>query len=146
MKVNQMYIIGNGFDMHHSLNTAYFKYKTYIKSINKRLVDRLDQLMEEHGIEADDIKYWSKLEDYLYVISQFDIDKVYDASLTSSESDMDRASYWSDPGYNAKTYSKEITDVVKDVKNHFDCWIQDIEKSISIDNTSVISLLYVLAL
>lgn len=133
----KIYIIGNGFDMHHSLNTAYFKYKTYLKSINKRLVDRLDQLMEEHGIEADDIKYWSKLEDYLYVISQFDIDKVYDASLASSESDMDRASYWSDPGYNAKTYSKEITDVVKDIKNNFDGWIQEIEKSISIDNTSI---------
>ena len=42
----KIYIIGNGFDMHHSLNTAYFKYKTYLKSINKRLVDRLDQLME----------------------------------------------------------------------------------------------------
>ena len=132
----KIYIIGNGFDMHHSLNTAYFKYKTYLRSINKRLVDRLDQLMEDHGIEADDIKYWSKLEDYLYVISQFDIDKVYDASLASSESDIDRASYWSDPGYNAKTYSKEITDVVKDIKNNFDGWIQEIEKSISIDNTS----------
>ena len=137
MSKNIIYIIGNGFDMHHSLNTAYFKYKTYLKSINKKLVEKLDRLMEEHGIESDDIKYWSNLEDYLYVISQFDIDKVYDASLASSESDMDRASYWSDPGYNAKTYSKEITDVVKDIKNNFDGWIQDIEKSISIENTSI---------
>lgn len=137
MSKNIIYIIGNGFDMHHSLNTAYFKYKTYLKSINKKLVEKLDRLMDEHGIEDDDIKYWSKLEDYLYVISQFDIDKVYDASLASSESDMDRASYWSDPGYNAKTYSKEITDVVKDIKNNFDGWIQEIEKSISIDNTSI---------
>ena len=50
--------------MHHSLNTAYFKYKTYLKSINKKLVEKLDRLMEEHGIESDDIKYWSNLEDY----------------------------------------------------------------------------------
>lgn len=134
---NKIYIIGNGFDMHHSLNTAYFKYKMYLKSINKRLVEKLDRLMEEHGIEPDGIKYWSKLEDYLCVISQFDIDEVYDASLSSTESDIGRASYWSDPGYNAKTYSKEITDVVKGVKNHFDGWIQEIEKSISIENTSI---------
>ena len=137
MSKNTIYIIGNGFDMHHSLNTAYFKYKTYLKSINKRLVEKLDRLMDEHGIEPDGIKYWSKLEDYLCVISQFDIDEVYDASLANSENDMGRASYWSDPGYNAKIYSKEITDIVKGIKNNFDGWIQEIEKNISIDITSI---------
>ena len=49
MSKKMIYIIGNGFDMHHSLKTAYFKYKTYLKSINKRLVEKLDQLMEEYG-------------------------------------------------------------------------------------------------
>ena len=137
MSKKMIYIIGNGFDMHHSLKTAYFKYKTYLKSINKRLVEKLDQLMEEYGVEPDDIKYWSKLEDYLYEISQFDIDEVYDASIASSETDIDRASYWSDPGYNDKTYSKGITDIVKGVKNHFNGWIQEIEKSINIENTSI---------
>ena len=107
MKINQIYIIGNGFDMYYSINTAYFKYKTYLKSINRRLVDKLDRLMEEHGIDADDIKYWSKLEDYLYVISQFDIDEVYNASLASSESDMDRASYWSDQAIMPKHIAKK---------------------------------------
>ena len=85
MSKKMIYIIGNGFDMHHSLKTAYFKYKTYLKSINKRLVEKLDQLMEEYGVEPDDIKYWSKLEDYLYEISQFDIDEVYDASIASQK-------------------------------------------------------------
>ena len=34
---NVIYIIGNGFDKHHRLNTGYDNYKSFLKSINPLL-------------------------------------------------------------------------------------------------------------
>lgn len=84
MSKKMIYIIGNGFDMHHSLKTAYFKYKTYLKSINKRLVEKLDQLMEEYGCRTIDriLNIGAKLERHIYnEILNLILMNVYDASI-----------------------------------------------------------------
>ena len=59
--MGKLYIIGNGFDLHHGLATSYDDFKKYLKVHNRELLDNLYKYYYLEG-EKD---LWSEFEDNL---------------------------------------------------------------------------------
>ena len=83
------YVIGNGFNQHYGLNTNYSAFKTYLKSIDRDVVERVDDLFYRYNTLHDpsEIENWSKLEDMLEVFSRLNGDEILEEALSNAESD-----------------------------------------------------------
>lgn len=121
-----LFVIGNGFDLHHSLPTSYGDFKEYLKGVNEDLVDDLDSILSEKGFDPNDIEKWSKLEQFLAEFPNMDFEQLEEDAFDGAEQDMDRAGYWSDPGYIAKTESRKICELLTSVKSNLKGWIDSI--------------------
>lgn len=122
-----LYLIGNGFDLHHNLKTSYAHYKDFLRSLYPNFVEQMDGLFRENGIPDDDIEYWSKLEEHTRFFPDLDYETMLENALDASEQDMDRAGYWDDPPYIAKTYGEEPKNFFEEFTCHFREWIDSIE-------------------
>lgn len=121
--MKKLYIIGNGFDIHHGLKTRYSDYKAYLQQKDRQQVEDFDDFLECYDINKKNIQNWSDLEVYTRHIYCVDLYQILDKSIDCSESDMDRASYWHDIQYNSEEYSKWITGIRLNVNE----WIRQIE-------------------
>lgn len=68
MMNNRLYVIGNGFDLHHEMKTSYLNFRDYLKEEDSELFDNLEQyiiteLDSKNGIIKEDI--WSNFEENL---------------------------------------------------------------------------------
>lgn len=125
-KEKYVYIIGNGFDCHHKLPTMYCDFKNHLKELNPELVTEIDKVLIEKGFNSDEIKTWSKLEEYLEEFPNLDYDQIFMDAFDGAETDMDRASYWHDPEFNANRFSEDKNNILLGVKKHFKGWIDSI--------------------
>ena len=128
--MKRLYIIGNGFDLHHGLPTSYWCYKEYLKTTEPEFVDRFDDFIERYVIpnvidRVVDIENWSELESYTKFIYGFDVEEILEEALASAEDDMDRASYWHDIQYMSDKYSEWINGI----RTSFSEWIKTIKYS-----------------
>lgn len=62
--INELYLIGNGFDMHHSINSSYYNFKEWLEDKDSVVFNRLFQVYEFGGEDL-----WSSLEENLGNIS-----------------------------------------------------------------------------
>lgn len=122
-----LFIIGNGFDLHHKLPTRYCDYKKSLLKRNPNLVRRMDELLQINGIAEKDIKQWSSLEEYTRHFPDLDFESLHDYAFDSSEQDMDRASYWDDPQYIADNRVREWIDFYNEFTEPFKEWIDSID-------------------
>lgn len=113
-----LYIIGNGFDIHHSLNTKYSDFKAHLINKNRKLHDRVEQFL--FGIED----YWWNFEEAL---SYLDTDQIIDVASNSLVSYG--ADDWSDAYHHS--YQFEIGaitgDLSSNLKEEFLDWITEID-------------------
>lgn len=128
--MKRLYIIGNGFDLHHGLPTSYWCYKEYLKITEPEFVDRFDDFIKRYVIPnvvdvVVDIEKWSELESYTKFIYGFDVEEILEEALASAEDDMDRASYWHDIQYMSDKYSEWINGI----RTSFFEWIKTIKYS-----------------
>ena len=65
---NKLYIIGNGFDLHHNLKTSYYNFRDYLKNHNREIYD----LLEQYVCCSDDL--WGDFEESL---AKLDTDELY---------------------------------------------------------------------
>lgn len=67
----KLYILGNGFDVAHGLSTKYLDFENYVKSIDKELYDKLNEIYPssvlwfdfEKGLGEADISLLKKIDD-----------------------------------------------------------------------------------
>lgn len=104
------YVIGNGFDLHYGLKTAYSNFKVFLLENGYcELVSKVDQLFYERGnFSPKEIDTWSKFEDMLQVFNYLDADEIYDEAMYNAETDDDRAGYWDSPSWNVGYYNVYI--------------------------------------
>lgn len=57
----KLYLIGNGFDLHHGLETSYYHYKKYLLSKSKSIVDEFESFEYFMNV-SDKEQLWSNLE------------------------------------------------------------------------------------
>lgn len=75
MSKSKLYVIGNGFDLHHGLKTSYADFREYVRYKYNDIFIRLS-----HYIFNDDDKLWRDFENSL---SQLNINKVMDVAISS---------------------------------------------------------------
>lgn len=69
---NKLYIIGNGFDLHHGLETSYHHFANYLKENDTQLYDLL---ISYFYFSNEDEDFWWRFEENL---ANFDVDQMLD--------------------------------------------------------------------
>lgn len=112
-----IYIIGNGFDLHHGIKSSYQAFGEYVKQENSELHDTFEEYFSFEG-------NWSNLEDTL---AHLDTDSIIDyAENFLMGYGVDD---WSDSYHH--DYQYEVNRIVKalsaDLKTHFTNWVLSLQ-------------------
>lgn len=111
---DRLYIIGNGFDLHHGLKSRYWDFKNYLQ--DKQTDDLIEKLEEYFGGDS----LWSDFEETLaYLDTEQIIDECSNYLVSYSAED------WSDANHHDYQYEvqKRIDIITEELKKHFTEWI-----------------------
>lgn len=117
--MDTLYIIGNGFDRHHGLNTRYCDFHKYIIEYNEDLENEIENYF---AFEAGDDFLWSNFEKNL---ETFDWKAFFDDNCHVNPLDEDfKPSYT----FGVEDSIEEETDrFVSKIQDSFESWIRDID-------------------
>lgn len=124
---SKLYIIGNGFDMHHGIPSSYGSFKDYVEETDRELYEELNKYFNPESL-------WSDFEQTLQYI---DTEEMVDYAMNFLESYSNPD--WSDAMHHDYQYEleKKIDLVTEDLKRHFLNWIL----SLKIENHYQVDLL-----
>jgi hypothetical protein len=113
-----LYIVGNGFDLHHHIKSSYSDFGHYVKSADPELYDTVEKYFSFGG-------NWSNLEEALGL---FDADWLLEDSsmfLAPDSSDDE----WSDASHHDYQYEVEkvVTALSKTLKRRFTTWVTTLQ-------------------
>lgn len=114
--MNNLYIIGNGFDIHHGLDTQYLTFGGYLKKHHSNIYD---YLIEYYGFSDVDSEYisqnqealWSEFEATLALLDSEIVLEAFSDSLARPGSSEFRDRDWG-------TFSIDIEFIVKELTNN----------------------------
>lgn len=127
-----LYIIGNGFDLHHGLKTSYKDFRKYLESTNEDLFYQLGNYYDINETSA----LWSNFEEKL---------KDFDPSILE-ENFGDYTPNWGEDfhdrdWYNLEIYIKKELSSLKDgLQEALNSWIYEITQSSNFDDKKRIKL------
>ena len=121
MAIKRLFVIGNGFDLHHNLPTGFNGFRDYVKKEFPESYDYISKFILKESSEEE--KDWNDIENELAETLALNYDEMLEEAILSSEMNMDRASYWSDIQFNAEYYNQELPNLRK----AFDEWVDGIE-------------------
>lgn len=120
---NGLYIIGNGFDIHHELNTSYGAFATWLKANNTPLYNRCSEYLM-----GDNPALWNEFEN---CFSYIDYDRIEDEASVFLHSYS--TENWSDSYHH--DYQYEIEQITKDLSINliqaFTEWVSVVDRQIS---------------
>lgn len=116
MTSQTLYIIGNGFDLHHGLPTQYWRFKNYLEAMDREVFDWVESYI---AIDED----WAELELSLADLDTENIVTELEGFLVSYS-----AEDWSDAGHHDFQYEVEkvATGLSAGLQQHFADWIRSI--------------------
>ena len=108
-----LYIVGNGFDLHHQIKSSYSEFGKYVKRVDSELYETFEEYFS-----FDDI--WSDLEKYL---ADFDADLLLDNSSMFFVPYSDEE--WSDAYHHDYQYEVDrvVTALSVTLKRRFTTWV-----------------------
>lgn len=117
MTYTRLYIIGNGFDLHHEICSAYSDFKAFLKKEDFSLF----RLVEDYLPVGEE---WSELE-----VALGDIDVTYMFDNNSIYCPSYPADDWSDSGHHDFQYeiSKIVNNLSSKLRTQFANWVRQIE-------------------
>lgn len=125
--MSALYIIGNGFDIHHGLNTSYKDFSNYLIKMNSTLYGKIENFLY-YEVENKNSSVWNKFE---YNLRNLDEDAIYeecDCFLKSYGDDDWRDSYH----YDYQQCIDEIIDgLTNELLEEFTKWIKKKNDTIS---------------
>jgi len=109
----KLYIIGNGFDLHHGIKSSYWDFKEYLDDIDFELVDKLEKYFGSDSL-------WSEFEETL---ADLDTDEIVDECRGFLKSYG--ADDWSDADHHDYQYELQnrIDLITEILKQRFTEWI-----------------------
>lgn len=144
----KLYVIGNGFDVHHKVNSRYSDYLGWLKENKKDLYNKVTALYE--GAEKDE--WWGDFETNLGRIWLRPI--VSNAAFVNqpNEDDMEKMrSFYTMGG--ADDINEQFSEVISGIKDSFHDWVLSLNKadygkkvSIENDNSFFINFCYTMTL
>lgn len=116
MSNNRLYVIGNGFDLHHGIKSKYSDFKEYVELNDSDLFCSLEKYFPDN--------LWS---DFEQTLAYLDTDTMVDEATNYLESYG--SENWSDAFHHDYQYElqKRIDTVTVSLKEHFVDWILQIE-------------------
>ncbi|EMF0301816.1 hypothetical protein KGD06_002636, partial [Enterococcus hirae] len=126
----RLFILGNGFDLDHELDTSYDDFKEWVSNRNKELYSKIDFMMKEHNklflADEDDLE-WSDFERSFHEIIQGDWGQNFiEESIQTYLSDPGDPNF-SDSDWGTLVYELEEQLVsLSEVKTLFKEWISSI--------------------
>lgn len=114
----KLFIIGNGFDLYHGIDTSYYSFANYLKENDYRTYEIVEQYI------IPEIDLWSDLE---ILLADIDTDSIIDNAEQYLISYADEE--WSDSYHHDYEFEIEkICDAVsKDLLDNFSHWVRQIE-------------------
>ena len=123
--MKNLYIIGNGFDIHHCINSSYSAYRKWLLENDKSLHERLCEYFDIN--EINKYEWWNDFENNLGNI------KLHDYIMLKSF--INQPNYERDDFMNMDLYTDtsdiehDIGGLVEEIKNSFSEWIQSLDKA-----------------
>jgi hypothetical protein len=114
---SKLFVIGNGFDLHHNIESKYSDFASYLERVDQRTF----RIAEEYVVPDKDL--WSVLEERL---AEVDVDQIEDYAenfLASYGADD-----WSDSGHHDYEYEiEQICDAIAmTLRKHFADWVRTV--------------------
>ncbi|KQU72432.1 hypothetical protein ASC75_23910 [Aminobacter sp. DSM 101952] len=115
---NQLFIIGNGFDLHHRIASQYSDFASYLERVDRRTFS----IAEDYVVPEKN--QWSYLEERLAEVDVDQIEDYAESYLVSYGADD-----WSDSGHHDYEYEiEQICDAIsKKLRKHFADWVRQLE-------------------
>lgn len=126
MNYETLYVIGNGFDLHHGVNSSYRCYMEWLKENHK---DDYQNLIDFYGNKADEYEWWNEFENNL---GYFDIrEKVENLAYRNQPNDKDLEDMKIDIMKGAWAAQAEIGGIMSILKDRFHDWIDSLRPALS---------------
>lgn len=115
---SQLFVIGNGFDLHHRIASKYSDFASYLKYVDQHTFG----IAEKYIVPEKDL--WSYLEERLAEVDVDQIEDYAESYLVSYGADD-----WSDSGHHDYEYEiEQICDAIsKKLRKHFADWVRQLE-------------------
>lgn len=127
MEYKKLYIIGNGFDVHHCIKSSYRNYMNWLKEYHK---EDYQKIVNFYGEEAENLEWWYEFETNL---GYFDIrGKVESLAFQNQPTDSQIEKMLDiDTMGGAWDAQVEIGGIIKILKSTFHDWIDSLSPALS---------------
>jgi hypothetical protein len=117
MKYKRLYIIGNGFDLHHGIKSGYSEFRDFLIG-NKEKSVALDILTSYYN--ANDDEFWNSFENNL---SKFDVVKYIEEKTIEYYPDLSAENFAREVEDASFNTEKDFENLSLEIKNAFHDWI-----------------------
>lgn len=133
MKAKELYIIGNGFDIHHGYHSKYSDFRNFLVGENYKIIETLEKYL------LDGIDLWGDFEQSLAYLDTDSLQEEFSDSLVSYASDD-----WSEAYHHE--YTDYINDIIglmtKEMKLSFTEWVNTISREYYFDEDGYETSIY----
>ena len=125
--IKHLYIIGNGFDIHHGINSSYLNFCNWLEKAESNIYSQLCDLYEISTDENKAKEWWSDFENML---SEVDLNNYVENVVIENYPDLSKDDF-RDRDYHAAEYaaSDELGALIYHVKRTFNAWIASLDKA-----------------
>lgn len=125
--IKHLYIIGNGFDIHHGINSSYLNFRNWLEKAEPNIYSQLCDLYEISTDENKAKEWWSDFENML---SEVDLNNYVENVVIENYPDLSKDDF-RDRDYHAAEYaaSDELWALIYHVKRTFNAWIASLDKA-----------------
>ena len=125
--IKHLYIIGNGFDIHHGINSRYSDFRDWLEKNEPNIYSQLCDLYEISTDENMAKEWWSDFENML---SEVDLKNYVENVVIGNYPDLSKEDF-RDRDHHAAEYaaSDELGALIYHVKRTFNAWIASLDKA-----------------
>ncbi len=125
--IKHLYIIGNGFDIHHGINSSYSNFRNWLEKNESNIYSQLCNLYEISIDENESQKWWSDFENML---SEVDLNDYVGNVVIENYPDLSKEDF-RDRDYHAAEYAAdgELGALIYHIKRTFNAWIASLDKA-----------------
>ncbi|BCS84113.1 bacteriophage abortive infection AbiH family protein [Prevotella herbatica] len=118
--MKHLYIIGNGFDRHHNMNTSYLQFREWLGEKRPDVLNNINQLFD-----YNDDEWWQEFESNLAtaITSELVQNEVID-NYPDLGSDNFHDADWYDAEY---AVENRLSEVYSDIREAFNQWVSELE-------------------
>ena len=125
--IKHLYIIGNGFDIHHGINSSYLNFRNWLEKAEPNIYSQLCDLYEISTNENKAKEWWNDFENML---SEVDLNNYVENVVIENYPDLSKDDF-RDRDYHAaeNAASDELGALIYHVKRTFNAWIASLDKA-----------------